>query len=76
MKHDMILFAIEVHHQYAFHSSTNVRVYEKNLREKLGRSETISAEERELFVNYLDVYFGLKVKDDDNNNGYFQVTRK
>ncbi|KAL7498908.1 hypothetical protein ACHAWT_008598, partial [Skeletonema menzelii] len=77
MKHDMILFAIEVHHQYAFRSYKNfgITVYEKDLREKLGHSETFfSCEEKKLFVNYLDVYFGLEAQC--YINGSFQVTRK
>ena len=64
----MLLLAIEAHHQYAFQnkkdSSKRISLTVKDLHDKIysSRSSLPTKEEQYLFVNYLDVYFGLKAK--------------
>ena len=64
----MLLLAIEAHHQYAFQnkkdSSKRISLTVKDLHDKIysSRISFPTKEEQYLFVNYLDVYFGLKAK--------------
>ena len=81
-KHDMYLLALEAYYQYGMKktaSSNNVSVCIDN-NHKLYDTMIPSAEERALFENYLDKYFGLKMNQPQKwtlkRNGYFYVTLK
>ncbi len=67
-KHDMLLMAIEVHHQYVLNfkkrtSDEYVQISGKEMRKALSQDhyDYLTGEEREMFLNYLDVYFGLRL---------------
>ena len=68
-KHDMFLLAIEAHRQYAFHGSWPITVKSNDFKEKLGStcSASLTEEEKAAVEDYLDVYFGLKVKSQFNS---------
>jgi hypothetical protein len=64
-KYDMFCLAVETHHQYVFSNDRNtdkqVLIDFRKMNETLVKERKLSKEEAEMFVNYLDVYFGLKM---------------
>ena len=80
-KHDMFLLALEAYYQYGMKkgSADHVQVTINN-GHKVYDTSAPSTEERALFENYLDKYFGLKMHQPQNNslkrNGCFYVTLK
>lgn len=67
-KHDMFLLASEAHHQFLFKkesSKTAAKVSVDNVRANLdlgiSHSGKLSQAEKDLFLNYLDVYYGLRM---------------
>ena len=82
VKRDMLLLAIEAHNQYAFNININsshsqfFSVTVNDLLDKLGRKGGFNEEERGLFVNYLDLYFGLKAKYQQYSPASYHISRK
>ena len=63
----MLLFAIEVHHQYVLNfkkdtSNEYVRISGNEMRKALRQDcGYLTEEETDIFLSYLDVYFGLRM---------------
>jgi hypothetical protein len=84
----MFLMAIEVHHQYVlnFTKGTSaeyeyVQISGNEMRKALrpDRRDYLSGEETDLFLNYLDMYFGLRMAKTDyppTLSNYFFVIKK
>lgn len=76
-KHDMLLFAIEVHHQYVLNFKKDnpyeeyVRISGKEMRKALSkdRCDYLCGNDRDVFLNYLDMYFGLRLAKKDDGIG-------
>ena len=81
-KHDMFLLALEAYYQYGMKKSASSDYVPVTINSghKLYDTSAPSTEERALFENYLDKYFGLKMHQPQNNslkrNGCFYVTLK
>ncbi len=69
-KHEMFLFAFEVHHQYVLNFKKgsspyeHVRIAGNEMRKALSQDRcgyNLTQDERELFLKYLDAYFGLRM---------------
>lgn len=81
-EHDMFLLAIEAHYQYNMKktvSSINAQV-SIGTGHKLYDASGIGREEKALFENYLDKYFGLKLYNESRyplrRSSYFCVCAK
>ena len=79
-KHDMFLLAMEAHYQYNMKksvTSSSVKVSISSSH-RLYQQESVSAEEKALFENYLDNYFGLKLHNESppRRSSYFYVCAK
>ena len=81
-KHDMFLLALEAYYQYGMKKSASSDYVPVTINSghKLYDTSAPSTEERALFENYLDKYFGLKMHQPQKyslkRNGYFYVTLK
>ena len=81
-KHDMFFLALEAHYQYGMKktgSSDKTVCISIKSDHKLYDTRTLSTEERDLFENYLDKYFGLQLHGSNKpsrSGGYFYVSLK
>ena len=64
-KYDMFCLAVETHHQYVFSDDRNtdkqVLINFRKMNETLFKDRKLSKEEGNMFLSYLDVYFGLRM---------------
>lgn len=65
-KYDMFCLAVETHHQYVFGNARStgkkyVWIDFKKMDGNLVKDRVLSQEEREMFLDYLNVYFGLRM---------------